>query len=83
MRLGPHQDSKQLEPTAKPTRQLTMDNGETAENNMGEGKDKSREISDFKVSYYDLPAQQTFREEGDSTPYHPHTQSKSKTSYLK
>ena len=65
-------------------RQPTMDNGETAKN-MEEGKDESSEASNYEYSYNDLPAQQTFKQEDNSTPYHPHahTQSVSRTGTLK
>jgi len=67
-----HQDSKPPEPTATPMRQPTMDNGETAVNNVVEGKYESSEASNNELSYYDLPAHPTFEQEDDSTPYHPH-----------
>lgn len=50
----PQQDSKLLKPTSTAMRQLPMDDGETAENNMGEGKDESSEISGYELC--DLPA---------------------------
>lgn len=49
-----------------------MDNGETTENNMGEGKDELCKVSTYELSYCDLPAHQTFKQEDDSTLCHPH-----------
>lgn len=76
-RPEPHQDSNLLEPMSAPVRQLTMDNGETAETNMGKGKVQSNEISHYELSYYDLPVQQTFKQEDNATPCHPYAQTHS------
>ncbi|XP_035524123.1 multiple epidermal growth factor-like domains protein 10 [Morone saxatilis] len=83
-RPEPYQDSKPPEPTATPMRQPIKDNGETAENNMEEGKDESSEVSNYELSYH-VPAHPMFKQEDDSTPYHPHahTQSVSRIDSLK
>ena len=77
----PHQDSKLLEPTSTPVRQLTMDNGETAGNNTGEGKEESSEISCYELC--DLPVQQTSKLRNNATPYYPEVQSSFRTGHLK
>lgn len=82
-RPEPHQDSKLLEPKPTPVCQLTMDIGEIAENSMGEDNDESSEISNYELSYHNLPVQQTFKHEDDATPCHPHAQTSSRTCPLK
>lgn len=72
LRPGPYGDSTLLEPTPTPTRQLTMDSGEAAVNNMGKSIDELSEASQYELCDNDLPVQHTFKAENDTTPYYPH-----------
>lgn len=49
----------------------------------GGGKDESSKTSDYQLSHYYLPVQQTFKLEDDATPYRPHAQGSSRTGLTK
>ncbi|KAG7471657.1 hypothetical protein JOB18_010271 [Solea senegalensis] len=56
---------------------------EMVENNTGESKDEASEVSDYELGYHAIPARPTFKQENDSTRYHPHPHTHTQSDSLK